>query len=136
MMALVGGALGMREPVGRSNQRAPPPLPVQDALPMIEQLQYDPMFLPAISQIFGKTLICRDMDKAAQYSKSDNLDCITLEGNCVCACVCVCGVSVCVCVRCMFVRVCGCVFVCVCVCMCGCGCVCVWVGGCICVCEW
>eukprot|EP00731_Ephydatia_muelleri_P021107 Em0013g834a len=53
----------------------------RDALPMIEQLQYDPMFLPAISQIFGKTLICRDMDKAAQYSKSENLDCITLEGD-------------------------------------------------------
>ena len=101
MMALVGGALG---PVGRSNQRAPPLLPVQDALPMIEQLQYDPMFLPAISQIFGKTLICRDMDKAAQYSKSENLDCITLEGNCVCLCVCVC-VSVCV-------------VLCVCVCVC------------------
>ena len=48
---------------------------------MIDQLQYDAMFLPAISQVFGKTLICRDMDKASQYSKSENLDCITLEGN-------------------------------------------------------
>lgn len=53
----------------------------RDALPMIDQLQYDPMFQPAVSQVFGKTLICRDIDKAAQYSKSENLDCITLEGD-------------------------------------------------------
>lgn len=53
----------------------------RDALLMIEQLQYDPVFLPAISQVFGKTLICRDMDKASQYSKSENQDCITLEGD-------------------------------------------------------
>lgn len=39
------------------------------------------MFKPAVQTIFGKTLVCRDMDKASQYSKSANMDCVTLEGT-------------------------------------------------------
>ncbi len=54
--------------------------PAQDAVPVINQLQFDPMFQPALMQIFGKTLICRDMDRASQYAKNASLDCITLEG--------------------------------------------------------
>ena len=32
-------------------------------------------------QVFGRTLICRDMDKASYFAKNANLDCITLEGR-------------------------------------------------------
>jgi structural maintenance of chromosome 3 (chondroitin sulfate proteoglycan 6) len=32
-------------------------------------------------QIFGKTLICRDLEVATVYSRNYNLDCITLEGD-------------------------------------------------------
>jgi len=43
-------------------------------------MQFNPMFQPAIMQVFGRTLICRDMDRASHFAKNANLDCITLEG--------------------------------------------------------
>ena len=48
---------------------------------MVERLTYNPIFRPAIYQVFGKTLICRDMDAASQFSKSADMDCITPEGR-------------------------------------------------------
>lgn len=53
----------------------------KDALPMADQMTFDPMFRPAVLQVFNKTLICRDMDKASYYAKNANVDCITLEGD-------------------------------------------------------
>lgn len=48
---------------------------------MVQHLNYDPMFRPAMETVFGKTLICRDLEKASQFAKSARLDCITLEGQ-------------------------------------------------------
>lgn len=53
------------------------------------------MFQPAVQTIFGKTLVCRDMDKASQYSKSANMDCVTLEGTILTYNICVCDVCIC-----------------------------------------
>ena len=47
---------------------------------MIKKLTYDEYFDKAMQHVFGKTLICRDIDVAAKYAKSENLDCITMEG--------------------------------------------------------
>jgi len=47
---------------------------------MVDKLNYDPMFKPAMMHVFGKTLIAKDIDHASQFSKSENLDCVTLEG--------------------------------------------------------
>ena len=47
---------------------------------MINKLRFDEAFRPAMQLVFGKTLICRNLDVASQFSKSENLDCITLEG--------------------------------------------------------
>lgn len=55
----------------------------QDALPMINKLRFDEAFRPAMQLVFGKTLICRNLEVASQLSKSENLDCITLEGTCL-----------------------------------------------------
>lgn len=52
-----------------------------DALPMINKLRFDETFRPAMNLVFGKTLICRNMEVASQFSKSENLDCITLDGD-------------------------------------------------------
>ncbi|KAL9982920.1 hypothetical protein ACROYT_G005035 [Oculina patagonica] len=52
-----------------------------DALPMINKLRFDEAFRPAMQLVFGKTLICRNLEVASQFSKSENLDCITLEGD-------------------------------------------------------
>ncbi|KAJ7385638.1 Structural maintenance of chromosomes protein 3 [Desmophyllum pertusum] len=53
----------------------------QDAIPMINNLNFDDAFRPAMQLVFGKTLLCRNLEVASQYSKSENLDCITLEGD-------------------------------------------------------
>ena len=47
---------------------------------MISKLRFDEAFRPALQLVFDKTLICRNLDVASQFSKSENLDCITLEG--------------------------------------------------------
>ena len=53
----------------------------QDVFPMIRELDFDPKFRQAMLTVFGKTLMCRDIDVASQYSKSANLDCVTMEGR-------------------------------------------------------
>lgn len=51
---------------------------------MIRELKFDPKFRQAMLTVFGKTLMCRDIDVASQYSKSANLDCVTMEGRKMC----------------------------------------------------
>ena len=55
---------------------------------MVQQMKFNPMFQPAIMQVFGKTLICRDIDKASYFAKNTNHDCITLDGTHVAYSVC------------------------------------------------
>ncbi|XP_027039126.1 structural maintenance of chromosomes protein 3-like [Pocillopora damicornis] len=52
-----------------------------DALPMINKLRFEEAFRPAMQLVFGKTLVCRNLEVASQFSKSENMDCITLEGD-------------------------------------------------------
>ena len=47
---------------------------------MINHLTFDPKFRPAMMAVFGRTLVCRDQEKASQFARSANMDCITLEG--------------------------------------------------------
>ena len=39
------------------------------------------MFDSAAKRVFGKTLVCRTLETASQLAKSDDLDCVTLEGE-------------------------------------------------------
>ncbi|KAF9428267.1 Structural maintenance of chromosomes protein 3 [Podila epigama] len=52
-----------------------------DAIPMIKQLRFDPKYTKAFEQVFGRALICQTLEIAATYSKSYNLNGITLEGD-------------------------------------------------------
>ncbi|KAG0023242.1 Structural maintenance of chromosomes protein 3 [Podila clonocystis] len=52
-----------------------------DATPMMRQLRFDPMYTKAFEQIFGRAIICRTLEIAATYSKSYNLNGITLDGD-------------------------------------------------------
>ncbi|XP_065071317.1 structural maintenance of chromosomes protein 3-like [Rhopilema esculentum] len=52
-----------------------------DVIPMISKVKFHPMFKPAMQLAFGKTLICRNMETASQFSKSADLDCVTMEGD-------------------------------------------------------
>lgn len=48
---------------------------------MISKIKYGPRFTRAMNHVFGKTLICRNMETATQIARTQNLDCITLEGK-------------------------------------------------------
>ncbi|XP_070387462.1 structural maintenance of chromosomes protein 3 isoform X2 [Dermacentor albipictus] len=52
-----------------------------DAIPMISKLNFDPKFESAMKYIYGKTLICRNLEVATQIARTSNLDCITLDGD-------------------------------------------------------
>ncbi|XP_071792675.1 structural maintenance of chromosomes protein 3-like [Asterias amurensis] len=52
-----------------------------DALPMLHNLQFDEKFKAILNHVFGKTLICRSIEVATQFSRTQNLDCVTLEGD-------------------------------------------------------
>lgn len=51
---------------------------------MVSKLNYDVRFEKAMRYIFGKTLICRNLEVATEMSKQYNLDCITIDGDQVC----------------------------------------------------
>lgn len=48
---------------------------------MISKLKFDELFAPAMKHVFGKTLIARNMEVATQIARTQNLDCITLDGK-------------------------------------------------------
>ncbi|XP_043470607.1 structural maintenance of chromosomes protein 3 [Leptopilina heterotoma] len=52
-----------------------------DAIPMISRLNYDPKYDKALRYIFGKTLICRNLEAATSLARTSGLDCVTLEGD-------------------------------------------------------
>ncbi|KAJ0260203.1 Structural maintenance of chromosomes protein 3 [Hirschfeldia incana] len=52
-----------------------------DAIPLLRRLKFDSRFAPALGQVFGRTVVCRDLNVATRVAKSDGLDCITLEGD-------------------------------------------------------
>ncbi|KAL7744092.1 hypothetical protein ACLKA6_009078 [Drosophila palustris] len=52
-----------------------------DSIPMISKLKYDEQHDKALRYIFGKTLICRNLERATELAKSTGLDCVTLDGD-------------------------------------------------------
>ncbi|XP_065216528.1 structural maintenance of chromosomes protein 3 [Planococcus citri] len=55
--------------------------PSNDAIPMVNRLEYDTKLDKAMRYIFGRTLICRNLEIATNISKQYNLDCITIDGD-------------------------------------------------------
>lgn len=48
---------------------------------MVSKLRYEPKYDKAIRYLFGKTLICRNLDVATKLARTTGLDCVTLEGD-------------------------------------------------------
>lgn len=48
---------------------------------MVSKLRYDEKYDKAMRFLFGKTLICRNLDVATKLARSTGLDCVTLEGD-------------------------------------------------------
>ncbi|KAK4502164.1 hypothetical protein PRZ48_005589 [Zasmidium cellare] len=52
-----------------------------DAVHLISKLKFDPRFEKAMQQVFGKTIVCPNLQVAAQYARSHSLDAITPDGD-------------------------------------------------------
>ncbi|KAF5092830.1 hypothetical protein D0Z00_004390 [Geotrichum galactomycetum] len=52
-----------------------------DAIPLISRLNFIPEVEKAIKQVFGKTIVCLNLETGAQYSHNYGLNAITLSGD-------------------------------------------------------
>ena len=52
-----------------------------DSIPMIEKIQFDPIYEKAFQQVFGKTVICPNLAVAAQYARGHGVNAITMDGD-------------------------------------------------------
>ena len=52
-----------------------------DAIPMLEKIQFDPMYEKAFQQVFGQTVICPNLAIAGQYARSHGVNGVTMEGD-------------------------------------------------------
>jgi structural maintenance of chromosome 3 (chondroitin sulfate proteoglycan 6) len=68
-------------PLNRLKPKIPTYPNAQDAIPLMEKLQFDPKLEKAFQQVFGKTCVCRDLNVAAAYVKSHGINTITLDGD-------------------------------------------------------
>ncbi|KAI8055720.1 SMCs flexible hinge [Syncephalis plumigaleata] len=57
------------------------PFESRDAKPIITRLRYDARFAPAMQQVFGRAIICPNLEVASQYAKEHQLTAVTLEGD-------------------------------------------------------
>lgn len=52
-----------------------------DVVPLLKKLRFHPQYSPAFKQVFGRTVICRDLDVATNFARTKTFDCITLDGD-------------------------------------------------------
>ncbi|EFJ46202.1 structural maintenance of chromosomes protein 3 [Volvox carteri f. nagariensis] len=53
-----------------------------DVVPMLRKIQTDPRFRPAMKDMFGQALLCKDKNVATEVCRStDKFDCVTLDGE-------------------------------------------------------
>jgi len=53
----------------------------KDAIAMVSKLEYEERYDKALRYIFGRTLICRNLEVATNLARSTGLDCVTLDGD-------------------------------------------------------
>ncbi|XP_017783970.1 PREDICTED: structural maintenance of chromosomes protein 3-like [Nicrophorus vespilloides] len=68
-------------PLNRLNVRVMDYPQDADAIPMVSKLLYDEKYDKALRFLFGRTLICRNLDVATKLARTTGLDCVTLEGD-------------------------------------------------------
>ncbi|TGJ78932.1 hypothetical protein E0Z10_g9832 [Xylaria hypoxylon] len=68
-------------PLSRLQPR-PPKLPnAQDAIPLLNKIKYNSEYEKAFRQVFGATIVCRDLTIGSQYAKSHGVNVVTLDGD-------------------------------------------------------
>ncbi|XLT64939.1 hypothetical protein HN873_021378, partial [Arachis hypogaea] len=52
-----------------------------DVIPLLKKLNFKHDYNPAFSQVFARTVVCKNLDVASRVARIDGLDCITLDGD-------------------------------------------------------
>ena len=68
-------------PLNRVRSRTGNVPKANDAIPMLEKIQFDPIYERAFQQVFGQTIICPSLAVAGQYARSHGVNGVTLEGD-------------------------------------------------------
>jgi structural maintenance of chromosome 3 (chondroitin sulfate proteoglycan 6) len=68
-------------PLNRLKVKNPPMPKSKDAVPMMSKLKYDAKYEIALQYVFGKMVICPNLEVAAQYARSHGVSGITPEGD-------------------------------------------------------
>jgi structural maintenance of chromosome 3 (chondroitin sulfate proteoglycan 6) len=68
-------------PLNRLTSKAPNFPNAQDALPLIKRIQFDQRYVKAVEHVFGKTIICPNLQVAANYARSHGVTAITQDGD-------------------------------------------------------
>ncbi|ORZ40308.1 putative chromosome segregation protein sudA [Catenaria anguillulae PL171] len=50
-------------------------------VPMIKQIRFDPIYQLAFQQVFGRAVICQDLESATRVAKTSGLTAVTLPGD-------------------------------------------------------
>ncbi|KAK7389419.1 hypothetical protein VNO78_24445 [Psophocarpus tetragonolobus] len=50
-----------------------------DVIPLLKKLNFKPDYTRAFSQVFARTVICKNLDVASRVARTDGVDCTTLE---------------------------------------------------------
>ena len=68
-------------PLNRLNPKQANIPQANDAIEMISRLKFDAKYEPAMRQVFGRTIICKDQEIAGQYARSHGISAITPDGD-------------------------------------------------------
>jgi len=73
-------------PLNRVATRAPAQVPTSygtDAVPLMRYLKYDKAIEAAVAHVFGRTVVCKDLDVAARVARETGLSAVTVDGDSV-----------------------------------------------------
>lgn len=68
-------------PLNRLKPKIPNLPNASDVVYMLSKLRYEPQFEKAFQQVFGKTIVCPNLQAASQYARSHGVSAITPDGD-------------------------------------------------------
>lgn len=68
-------------PLNRLNPKIPNLPNASDVVYMLSKLKYEDRFAKAFQQVFGKTIVCPNLQAASQYARSHGVSAITPDGD-------------------------------------------------------
>lgn len=68
-------------PLNRLTPKIPTLPSASDVVYMLSKLRYDEKFTKAFQQVFGKTIVCPNLQAASQYARSHGVSAITPDGD-------------------------------------------------------